>query len=98
MTSKCSSCGLRILKRDSEIFERIGLCQKCAWRELEPLVNSLVDVFSTSDVPDNLSIAKGYGWDAYYEAVSDLSLRLYEAGWRLTRNLEQNASATLPLK
>jgi len=55
-------------------------------------------VFSTSDVPDSLSIAKDNGWDSYYEAVSGLSLRLYEAGWRLTRNPEQNASATLPLK
>ena len=98
MTSKCASCGLRILKRDSEIFERIGLCQRCAWRELEPLVNSPADVFSTSGAPNDLSIAKDHGWDAYYEALSDLALKLYGAGWRLTKNLEQNVRATLPLK
>ena len=96
MTSKCTSCGLRVWKRDSEVFERIGPCQNCAWRELEPLANSLVDVFSKSDVPDRLSIAKDYGWDRYYEALLDLALTLYEAGWRLTRIVEQNVRAALP--
>jgi hypothetical protein len=82
---RCDSCGQKVRKRDRETFERIGLCQQCALRELEPLANSLVDTFCHFGAPDTLAIAKDHGWASYHKALLELALELYSAGWRLTR-------------
>lgn len=89
---KCVSCGQSVLKHDRETFDRIGLCEGCAQLELEPFVISLSDVFSRCGAPETLEIAKGRGWGSYEEALLELALSLYEAGWRLTRTAHQSES------
>jgi hypothetical protein len=90
---KCGSCGQKVLKRDSETLEEIGLCQQCARRELEPLANSLIDAFCLCGAPETIEIAKNRGRDCYYDSQLKLALELYKAGWRLTRAVESPESS-----
>jgi hypothetical protein len=83
---KCGSCGHKVWKRDRDIFERIGLCQRCALRQVEPLANSLYDALNGD--PEGLVMAMGHTRASHYEALLNLALKLYEDGWRLTRIVE----------
>lgn len=83
---KCGSCGQKVWKRDRAIFERIGMCQQCGLRQVEPLANSLCDALH--DDPEGLVMAMGHTRASHYEALLELALELYQAGWRLTGAVE----------
>jgi hypothetical protein len=74
-----------VWKRDRETYERIGLCQQCSLRELEPLANSLIDALCLCGAPGTLEIAKDRRWESYYDVLLGVALELYKADWRLTR-------------
>ncbi len=90
---RCGSCGQKVWKRDREVFERIGMCLQCALRELNPLANSLDEALCGD--PETLVMAMDDGRPSYHDALLDLALRPYEAGWRLAGEVGKDARQSL---
>lgn len=72
-----------MLKRDQDTFEEIGLCQRCALHKLEPLAVDLDNALSGD--PEGLVMAHDRGRTSYYGALLDIALKLYGAGWRISK-------------
>ena len=77
--SRCQSCGQKILKRESRLFEECGLCSVCAEREVGPLKDLLSDALND---PGRLVIAEEKGWNSWEDEIFQLAVRLYVDGWR----------------